>query len=571
MTTTVYPLTLPGPTGLSDKANERRVLHGPDQEGLSARTFQRDRVSVRPCSFEYSETQAQTFVRWYRSGISNGGAWFQAAWPKPSGWAAAVYRFLGEPKWAHQGNGKWVVTATVEARGTGVLPCPDPYRSNVVLLMRMNTDFVDLRGHATSAYGGAAVTGGAAVFDGGNDFASTNAFSTDFMFDADDFTVEAFIKPTGAGTYHLASVWLVPNYATPSNNVWRLGAGDNCLFFHFRATDAYEYHFTTPANLVAGVDQHVSASRRGQDFILTINGVPQSTTLERSNTGSYTPYSGPIPPALWGTGSLAATLPHLDIGRAQDTGDFVSGGTLYYAGSMHDLRITRGAARYTDEFDPPSFPLPFCTPNGDPYWYLVVLRMGFESGAFIDESPAANVVTAVGSAAITTVAPLVGTRSLVVDGTGAHLHINSTPNFGFGTSPWSLEARVKPVAFSGSDSDNLPVFDFRTSITQDGALFIMGGTHMLAYWNGTTLSTNTSGTAMSAGTAYNVALCYDGTKLYGFVDGIKQFEDTRSIDFGSARELRIGVNAYLADALDQANAVMDSILVTRVCKYTSNY
>lgn len=118
-----YPSTLPGPTGLVSKANERRLLLGPNAVGLSARTFQREVMAVHTCNFEFDSAQAQIFSRWYANDIANGGAWFQATWPKPSGQANTVYRFLAEPHWVHAGNGKWIVSAKTELRLTTPILC----------------------------------------------------------------------------------------------------------------------------------------------------------------------------------------------------------------------------------------------------------------------------------------------------------------------------------------------------------------------------------------------------------------------------------------------------------------
>jgi hypothetical protein len=210
----------------------------------------------------------------------------------------------------------------------------------------------------------------------------------------------------------------------------------------------------------------------------------------------------------------------------------------------------------------------------DPYWHQVVLLMGFENTesptTFIDESPAANAVARVGSAGISSFGSLIGEGSLALDGTGASLFIANTPNFGFGSGAWTMELTV--VCNTAPAGGSFPLLDFRTDQFEDGAMFIGGSEGAFFYFDGTTSSPASGGATLSAGVTYRLALSYDGEKIRGFIDGAMQFEEVRSVDFGSSNLLRIGVNFYTADSLDQSNATFDEIRVTRgVCRFAGPY
>ena len=76
---------------------------------------------------------------------------------------------------------------------------------------------------------------------------------------------------------------------------------------------------------------HIAVTRSGNTFKSFINGV-----VEKTFTVSGTIYSD-------------TTIPY-NIGRS----GYSSGGYFYYNGYMDDLRITKGVARYTTTFTPPS-------------------------------------------------------------------------------------------------------------------------------------------------------------------------------------------------------------------------
>lgn len=354
----VYPSTLPAPQALRRTPLERRQLSAVDRP-RDSRPLQFDRGSTENITWPPLTTaQLETLMTWWRGTLHLGGSWFSSSWPCPQGRPVLVRKFTEQPRRTFMAGGFWRVTATVEVRGVGQIPIErDPYQSYVRLLMHMNSDFVDVIGHAMTARGGAVINGGVGLFnlEGVNGFVSADEHSYDFYFGSGDFTIESYIRPdTVSGVQLIAGIWAIPNYDAASNNLWRFFIGDDgAIVFSYRGVDSYQYLFETGIGVVsAGVDQHVSVTKQGDTIRLTVNGVTFPNTVSRTNTGSFIAYSGPLP-TMW---SATSEGPHLNIGRLQDAGSLTGGGTWYYGGTMHDMRIT-AIARYTSSFTPPLTPL----------------------------------------------------------------------------------------------------------------------------------------------------------------------------------------------------------------------
>lgn len=223
----------------------------------------------------------------------------------------------------------------------------DPYAAQVVLLLPMNgaaggTVFQDLSpvGRAITRYGQTQTVtnesrfyGASAYFDGSGDYLQM-ADSPDFHFGSGDFTLEAWIRPQiGTGVIqgivaqrnsssynHSFSFWV---HATDTNLAFEC---NNNSFLHY-AGGAARY----------GVWQHVAVARAGNVIRTFSDGI---LVREQELTLTLTDYNQVI-----------------QIGRASSS---LSNG--YFKGHMNDLRVTKGVARYTANFTPPSELVPYYQP-----------------------------------------------------------------------------------------------------------------------------------------------------------------------------------------------------------------
>jgi hypothetical protein len=230
----------------------------------------------------------------------------------------------------------------------------DPFFSSVELLLHFDgangsTTFTDSSSPPKSITRSGAVIstaqskfgGSSGFFDGNNDYISAGV-STDFTFPG-DFTIECWLYVAGApsvigpadgGNTHST---IVSTTAT-SNQGWSFlllggasGAPTN-LYFE-KAGGGYAGLSTGNGGVPSLQWNHVAVTRASSTARLFVNGIQLN-----SNTITGTIDSGGF--ALW-------------AGRTQ-----WSSYLRYLNGYIDELRITKGVARYTGNFTPPSAPFP---------------------------------------------------------------------------------------------------------------------------------------------------------------------------------------------------------------------
>ena len=180
---------------------------------------------------------------------------------------------------------------------------------------------------AQSKFGGTSL-----LLDGSNDYLSIGGSEWNSNLNSGDFTVEFWIRFNTVGT-----AYIIENY-NGSNGwgvaLWSGGGGTNYLdgFWYDGGWKYIQYgvggssQYTTPS---ADTWYHVAFVRNGNDWALYLNG-----TAEGTRTG----LSGSITSSSNGS---------LDIGRRFSD-------TYFVDGYIDDLRITKGLARYTSNFTPPT-------------------------------------------------------------------------------------------------------------------------------------------------------------------------------------------------------------------------
>lgn len=222
-------------------------------------------------------------------------------------------------------------------------PPTDPYFSSVSLLLPMDgtngsTTFADASSfaHTVTANNGAAIStaqskwgGASGLYDGTNDYLSVPD-SAAFDFGSGDFTMEAWIYLNSASGYNsIAGQWVSGNPSACS--------------FTWRVDDGYYYFAVTiGGSLIGGYSSqtisastwtHVAVTRSGGTVTLWKDGVAGTTTYSVS-------------------GSTVNSSAELCVGRTS------SGDGLYFNGYIDDFRITKGVARYTANFTPPTAAFP---------------------------------------------------------------------------------------------------------------------------------------------------------------------------------------------------------------------
>ncbi len=188
--------------------------------------------------------------------------------------------------------------------------------------------FTDIKGKTVTRYNAVTKTAtkkfgtASAYFDGSGDYL-TVPHSTDFDLSSGLFTVEAWVY---LAAYPTSGNWrtIVSKFSTTG---WRLLVSDTGLL-HL-STD-YGGTITTNEVIPLNTWTHIAASYDGSYVSVFVNGVQEGITTLVGITNS--------------TGLLF-------IGSSD-------GNNLNWQGYIDDLRITKGVARYTASFTPPTEPFP---------------------------------------------------------------------------------------------------------------------------------------------------------------------------------------------------------------------
>lgn len=229
-------------------------------------------------------------------------------------------------------SGLWFPNEQSVAKRDAIWPTDtDPYFANVSLLLHMDgsngsTTFTDRSSYARtvtrsgntqistaqSKFGGAS-----ALFDGSGDFLNF-ADATELEMTG-DFTVECFVYPT------VTLDQIIAGHSIQNVQLFRINGGAvGSLAFFLNGTQVFS---NTAAGITANQWKHLAISRSGSTTRMFVDGVQKGS----SNTS-------------W-TGSFKINR----IGGAF---------TFDFQGNLDEFRITKGVARYTTNFTPPTAPFP---------------------------------------------------------------------------------------------------------------------------------------------------------------------------------------------------------------------
>ena len=157
-------------------------------------------------------------------------------------------------------------------------------------------------------------------FDGTGDYL-TLPYNKNIDISTGDFTIESWVYATTT-TNSVDSVWGYGNYGGMlyhAGTTWSWEVG---------APNGVSNHFTLTGTASLNAWHHIACTRYGSTFTLWIDGVSASTNTTASDAGS--------PRQLY-------------IGWNNSTS-----GSQVFTGYIDDLRITKGYARYTTTFTPPT-------------------------------------------------------------------------------------------------------------------------------------------------------------------------------------------------------------------------
>lgn len=190
--------------------------------------------------------------------------------------------------------------------------------------------------------------GSSLAFDGTGDSIST-PFSSDFAFGTGDFTLEAWVYIGGnsalpADNKRRAVLLSTFPKSGATTDGWSLSIDGNStttgvgiLFDIFNAS-VESYAYATATSISQIVWHHIAVCRSGASLTLWLDGVAVSATMLNFSAGTV--ISALTPSILSIGGNDYTSVPH-DLN-----------------GYMDEVRITKGLARYSETFTPPTTPFP---------------------------------------------------------------------------------------------------------------------------------------------------------------------------------------------------------------------
>lgn len=257
---------------------------------------------------------------------------------------------------SYRGTTWWKDDASTGTFSSGAINFSDFYSTRVSapgypgndsytkLLLHLDGNFTDISGSPKSPSTQTATTSATQYKFGSQSGyypGTTNTIydaNTDFNMTTGDFTVDAWLYPTAINaTNELTAI----GYGrTTTTTQWALGISSNGdgSTFQFLATcvntsgTSFFLKYSSSNYTINTGWYHLCLVRSGNNFYFFLNGVQQGTTVTNSAS-------------LYNTGTL-----QLCLGRPS----FSTSNSLKYIGYIDEIRISKGIARWTSNFTPPT-------------------------------------------------------------------------------------------------------------------------------------------------------------------------------------------------------------------------
>jgi hypothetical protein len=393
-----------------------------------------------------------------------------------------------------------------------------------------------------------------AYFDGSGDYLEVPNHSS-FDFGSGDFTIEFWIRWStvpGAGGYVTLVVKRTTIDSNNSFSCWYSGGSEKYGWTY--TTDGTTYQAITGLTTHTPSPNtwyHIAYVRSGNNLDLYIDGVKQTTQ----------PFNV----------TLFTSTANLRVGDSQPSANPLHG-------YLQDLRITKGTALYTANFN-----VPLALTDEDPHFSSVSLFLKMNgtnnSQIFTDSSYSPKAITVYGSAKISTDHFKYGGASGYFNGSSDYLMIDNSA-FNFGTAPFTIEFWVKLGTNFGSWPYLLATSPYNSGtgfyIAVNGPYTGWGGLGLLGFNGSGTLTYAPSVQSTSVvrnDTWHHIAITRQGAVTQLFVNGVVESTHTAAgtANYGTTTS-RLMNDSTGGGLGSLEHGYIDDLRVTiGVARYTHNF
>jgi hypothetical protein len=385
-----------------------------------------------------------------------------------------------------------------------------------------------------------AVHGGSGYFDGTDDYLSITTAATNYYSALGEWTWEAWIYPLSfSGPQYscailassLDSMLLRADVTTAISTTLNMYAINSSNGAILGASG------TSAGTLRLNEWAHVVVQRRAGEFDLFING----SRVANVNTQTAT--------------AIRTTDTDLWIGKGN------AGTSPFWNGYISDVRIQNGSAKYSGTtYTVPTAPL---SPTG------AAVKLSFTNAAIFDTT-GKNVLETVGNAQSSVAQKKYGPTAMYFDGTGDYLLPRTNSIGAFGSGDFTIEFWINFVTVSSAQI----ILDFRTATSTVAPAISLKNTGVIYYYTGGgSPGERITGSTLSAGTWYHVAVCRSSGSTRMFVNGVQvgsTYTDT-NVYVGAANRPWVGGLADGTTPAQWLNAYVSDLRITRFARYKANF
>jgi hypothetical protein len=446
----------------------------------------------------------------------------------------------------------FTASGRLQPAGRNSAPAHDPYFNSVPLLAHCD-DFTDVAGNVltsnsvtvdstTHKFGGNSWN-----FPGVSQYVSIPA-NSGFSFGTGDFTIELWVYVPSWTNNTNGKMMLDSRPNSTNGAYWNLGL-TSIGRAQFTTLTSGGVNVTAPSIIPTAQWVHVAVTRASGRIDLWING-----TSVANATGN--------------TDNISSS--GLRIGR-----NAFAPSDSFWSGNMDDIRITKGVARYTANFTPPSAAFP----NGvDSHFSQVaaLLHMNGTNGGTTFTDVKGHTFTATGATTSTTQSKFNGSSGSF---SSAYIASSASPDFaGFGGGDFTLEAWVHPTAFANFETLMFVSAGVSNSWTANHQMELVlnsSGQVLFGYSNGTSSEQTftATGGSLTLNTWQHVAVVKQGTTITVYLNGASVGSTTVSMASISANcRVTIGrTDTIVTTPNNYYSGYLAEVRLTKVARYTAAF